>query len=75
MVLTWIENGAVQMLSTVPQVSPGHTIERVRKRPLLTSTNGSKVRAVYGSYHTTKLHIPCVVDDYNHFMGSVDTTE
>lgn len=73
--LTWVDNGPVQMLTTAHLVGPGHTVERLRRRPRLTSTNGSRVRAVFGSATTKRLHIPKVVDDYNFNMGGVDIAD
>ena len=69
LVLTWIDNGAVQMLTTCHNIGRGHTVERLRKRPRLTSTNGPRVRRVFGSNATKRLHIPHVIDDYNFNMG------
>ena len=43
---TWIDNGAVKMITTVHEVGPDHVVERRRKRPRLTSTNGGRVRTV-----------------------------
>lgn len=31
--LTWIDNAPVQILTTIHNVGPGHTIERARRRP------------------------------------------
>ena len=73
--LTWIDNGPVQMRTTKHEVGTNHTIERVRKRPRLTSTNGAIVRQVFNGNPTARLAIPTVVDDYNLFMGGVDIAD
>src|SRR5581483_6156183 len=50
-------------------------IERNRRRPRETSTNATKVRAVFGNASKKFLPIPVVIDDYNHFMGGVDIAD
>lgn len=44
--LTWIDNGAVQLISTMYEVGEGHWVEKLRKRPRLTCTSGRRVRTV-----------------------------
>ena len=39
--LTWIDNGAVQMITTVHTCAADDKVNRKRKRPRLTSTNGA----------------------------------
>ena len=73
--LTWVDNGPVQMITTIHNVGQEHTIERVRKRPRLSSTNGARVRQVFGACPTKKFKIPKVVDDYNYNMGGVDIAD
>jgi hypothetical protein len=73
--VVWVDNAAVLMLTTIHNVGPDHTVTRLRRRPRTTSTNGSTVRRVFGDNATKKLNIPQVIDDYNHFMGSVDRAD
>ena len=47
----------------------------VRRRPRETSTNATKVRAVFGTASKKALPIPCIIDDYNHHMGGVDIAD
>jgi hypothetical protein len=51
---------------------PNEVIEKLRKRPSLTSTNAYVVRPVFGDSHRKLLHIPLAIDVYNHHMGGVD---
>lgn len=73
--MTWIDNDAVQMLSTVQNVGDDYKKERMCRRPRLTSTNGPRVRKVFGNSATKTLPIPTIVDDYNHYMGGVDIAD
>ena len=73
--LTWIDNGAVQILTTLHKLGEQHTVERLRKRPRLTLTNGPCVQEVFGAEAVKTLPIPKVVDDYNLFMCCVDIAE
>ena len=54
---------------------PLSEIERNRKRPRITSTNGARVLKVFGDNARKMLHILKIVDDYNYFMGGVDITD
>jgi hypothetical protein len=74
--ILWMDNGPVTMLSTIHQVNGDENrIERVRRRPRETSTNATKVRAIFGTASKKSLPIPVVIDDYNHFMGGVDIAD
>jgi hypothetical protein len=74
--ILWMDNGPVTMLSTIHQINGDENrIERVRRRPRETSTNATKVRAIFGSASKKSLPIPIVIDDYNHFMGGVDIAD
>lgn len=50
--VTWVSNSFVQMIKTVHKVGPDQTVERIRRRPKLTSTNGRHVRIVFGDSAT-----------------------
>lgn len=71
--LAWQDNNIVLALSNVHTV---HTAkdwrDKVRKRPAKTSTNGVLVRKVFKDHTSKTLSIPCIIDDYNHYMGGVD---
>lgn len=60
--LFWIGNGAVQMLTTGENDGLEHTAVKKRKWPRQTSTNGAKVRQVFGNESTKALEIPVVID-------------
>ena len=68
--LAWQDNNLVLALSTIH--SPKATVNRHRKRPAKTSTNGELVRKVFGSLVRKNLDIPIFIDDYNLNMGGVD---
>ena len=69
----WMDNGPVTMLTTIHEITRNENrVERVRRRPRETSTNATKVRAVFGTASKKALPIPCIIDDYNHHMGGVD---
>lgn len=74
LVMLWIDQNVVSMMSTV------HTLHRdidfvfrVRKRPRGSSTNARSARLPFGSESTARLPIPKIIDDYNKFMGGVDS--
>jgi hypothetical protein len=49
-----------------------HTVERIQKRPTITSTSAKTAQALFGLDVCKKIAIPNIVDDYNHKMNSVD---
>ena len=72
----WMDNGPVTMLTTIHEISGNENrIERIRRRPRKTSTNATKVHAIFGDASKKALPIPCIIDDYNHFMGGVDIAD
>ena len=73
--LVWIDKAPVQMLTIVHVVSHSDTVDRLRRRPRLTSTNGPRVREVFGSQARKVLAIPRIIDDYNWHMGGVDVAD
>jgi hypothetical protein len=69
----WQDNNIVLGLSTIHTVNqPSDLIQRMRRRPKKTSTNGAIVRPVFGDAPRKEISIPRFIDDYNHFMGGVD---
>ncbi len=73
LVARWKDNGMVLCCSTIHRV--GKTIERLRKKPRLTTTNSSHVKQVWGDKGCTNIKIPTLIDDYNHWMGGVDMSD
>jgi hypothetical protein len=57
-------------------MTTGHRIEpttlRKRKRPKKTALNARIVQQPFEDQSTKILPIPTFIDDYNHYMGSVD---
>jgi hypothetical protein len=71
--LAWQDNNIVLGLSNIHTVDKADDfIEKARKRPAKTSTNGRIVRKVFGDDYVKELQIPRFIDDYNHYMGGVD---
>ncbi|RHZ72562.1 hypothetical protein Glove_242g165 [Diversispora epigaea] len=72
----WMDNGPVTMLTTIHEINGSENrIERIRRRPRETSTNAAKVHAIFGNASKKALPIPCIIDNYNHFMGGVDIAD
>lgn len=68
--LAWQDNNVVLLLSTIH--SPYLYTTTKRKRPAATSTNAVIARAPFGTDFQKELEIPAAINDYNHYMGSVD---
>ncbi|CAG8594768.1 12855_t:CDS:2, partial [Ambispora leptoticha] len=70
------DNGPVTMLSTIHGlVGEEWEVIQERRRPRQTSTNAAKVREMFGSESKKRLKIFKIVDDYNHYMNSVDLAD
>ena len=50
-------------------------VEKLRRRPVKTSTNARTSRAPFGDLTVKKLPIPDFIDMYNHFMNGVDVAD
>lgn len=76
MVLLWMDNNYVLLLTTIHQVKGRENyVWSVRRRPGPTSTNAKVVRPIFGDSHTRRLLIPVVINMYNYFMGGVDIAD
>lgn len=73
LVARWMDNGLVFCVSTLHKV--GETILRKRRRPRVTGKNKNHVKAVWGDDGVKAIHIPTLIDDYNHWMGGVDVAD
>ena len=51
------------------------TVNRLRRRPEKTSTNGATIRQIFGDNSRKLLPIPAFIDDYNQHMGGVDIAD
>lgn len=70
MVVKWIDNNQVFLVSTVHTAN--QSIERPRKRPRQTNTNRHHLSAVWNNGPVRNINIPRLVDDYNHWMCGTD---
>jgi hypothetical protein len=76
LVVCWIDDGAVQLLTTVHRVQGDEWfVVRNRRRPRETSTNAATVRRVFGGDSRKELAIPKIIDDYNHFVNRVGVAD
>ena len=50
-------------------------MERLRRRPKITSSNATAVRSVFQEDSRKVLPIPEFIDDYNYNMGGVDIAD
>ena len=73
----WLDNNWVFMLSTVhaPAYDGDSYIERSRRRPKYSSTNGRMVRWIFGDNARMDLPIPLIIDNYNFNMNGVDRAD
>ena len=69
----WKDQNVVLFMSTVP--TGMESILRNRRRPAKSATNSRTSREVFGDSSTKELLIPRFIDDYNHFMGGVDSAD
>ena len=46
--------------------------ERVRKQPIKTLTNDRIIRRVFGEEYTLELAIPSIINNYNHYIRSIN---
>ena len=51
------------------------TVDRLRRRPKKTSTNGATIRQIFGDNSRKLLPIPVFINDYNQHMGGVDIAD
>ena len=71
--LAWQDNNTVLALSNIHTVDKVEDFrEKVRKRPVKTSTNGRIIRRVFSNDYQKELQIPYFINDYNHHIGGVD---
>lgn len=69
----WQDNNIVLGLTTIHTVDKTDDyIDRERRRPQKTSTNGALVRKEFGDSFIKTMPIPRFIDDYNYHMGAVD---
>lgn len=69
----WQDNNIVLGLTTIHTVNQTDDyIERERRRPQKTSTNGALVHREFGDQAVKNMLIPRFIDDYNYHMGGVD---
>jgi len=69
----WIDNNVVTMVTNVHKGD--ESVERARKRPRKTNTNRRHLEEVWGQRAVVDVHIPKIIDDYNHWMLGVDKAD
>eukprot|EP00977_Amphora_coffeiformis_P025450 scaffold19880_cov118-Amphora_coffeaeformis.AAC.2 len=69
----WIDNNVVTMVTNVH--TGDESVERNRKRPRKTNTNRNHLEQVWGQNPVVKVHIPRIIDNYNHWMLGVDKAD
>ena len=73
LMLRWINNNVVNMVSTIH--TGYETATRLRRRPRENPVNKNHIRMVWGELPVIPVSIPRIVDDYNHWMGGVDKAD
>lgn len=68
----WINNGSVNLITTVHQMRMGHQIEQMRIRPRHTVTNGTRMRSVFEDSAAKTMLISTEIGGYNHHMEGLD---
>jgi hypothetical protein len=71
--IEWQDQRTVQMLSTIHPLS--RKIQKRRKAPRPTSTNGPRIRKAFGDSSWMDVDIPSIINDYNHHKGGVDRAD
>ena len=72
-ILRWVDNNIVTMVSTVHYPEP--SVVSARRRPRKTSKNKGHVDTVWGDKLVIKIQIPQWIHDYNHWMGGIDKAD
>jgi hypothetical protein len=67
----WQDNNAVLGITTAFPLK-NETIQKLRKRPSLTSTNAHIIRPVFRDLFVKALEIPRAIDQYNCHMNGVN---
>jgi len=73
LIARWVDNKIVTMVTTVH--AGNESIERVRKKPRVNQDNRHHVETVWGRDSKKAIEIPCIIDDYNHWMLGVDKAD
>jgi hypothetical protein len=71
--IEWQDQRTVQMLSTIHPLS--RKIQKRRKAPRPTSTNGPRIRKAFGDSSWMDVDIPSIINNYNHHKGGVDRAD
>jgi len=71
--LVWQDNSSVLFMTSYHDIRK--KVERLRRRPNLTSTNASIVRTIFKEASRKLLPIQEFIDDYNYNMGAADIAD
>eukprot|EP00957_Ditylum_brightwellii_P141261 10762621-Ditylum_brightwellii.AAC.1 len=73
LVVRWMDNGLVLVVSTMHPV--GKCVLVNRRRPRITVKNKAHVKQVWGNQYRTDIYIPALIRHYNQWMGGVDLVD
>ena len=71
--LLWQDNSSVLFMTSYHDIRK--KVERLRRRPKITSSNATAVHSVFQEESRKVLPIPEFIDDYNYNMGGVDIAD
>ena len=72
-IMRWVDNSVVTMVSTYHQAT--QTATKERKRPRINAVNQRHVEEVWGMNSKREIVIPKVINDYNNWMYGVDKAD
>ena len=71
--LIWQDNSSVLFITSYHDIRK--KVERLRRRPKITSSNATAVRSIFQKESCKVLPIPEFIDDYNYNMRAVDIAD
>ncbi|CAG8797157.1 296_t:CDS:2, partial [Dentiscutata erythropus] len=76
LVIFWMNNGFVHMLSTIHGIKGNKwKVLSVQRRPRETSSNAANVQKVFGDKVYKEIVIPKAINNYNYFMNGADIAD
>lgn len=71
-IFCWVNNSVVKFVSNIHWGTKEESVEMSRCHPRINPTNKEGVLQVWGDKPRADIKIPGIVDDYNHWMLSLD---